>query len=110
MITALQLASPQPRGYPAVLADLGAEELAALHKRTCRIPSVLATYTYHTIQYFVTSIDAGMPMHVASTCFVTIPGRRSHVRTQSDVLLLRSIIQSADDTSMCLSPSCVCLS
>ena len=42
------------------------EELAALHSKRW-IPSVPATYAYHTIQYFVTSIDAGMPMHVAFT-------------------------------------------
>ena len=51
---------------PSAQLSSPVEELAALHNSTCWIPSVLATYAYNTIQYFVTSI-AGMPMHVAST-------------------------------------------
>ena len=85
------------------------EELAALHSRTCWIPSVPTTYAYHTIQYFMTSIDAGMPMHVAFISpIVTNSARRSHDIIQSDVLLCRTIIQSSsDNTSMrvCLSLS-----
>ena len=47
-----------------------------------------------------------MPMHVASTLpIVTNSARRSHDIIQSDVLLCRTIIQSSDNTSMCVSLS-----
>ena len=63
----------------------------------------------------MTSIDAGMPMHVAFISpIVTNSARRSHDIIQSDVLLCRTTIQSSsDNTSMrvCLSLSfreCLC--
>ena len=63
----------------------------------------------------MTSIDAGMPMHVAFISpIVTNSARRSHDMIQSDVLLCRTNIQSSsDNTSMrvCLSLSfreCLC--
>ena len=84
------------------------EELAALHKRKCWTVSVLATCAYHTVQYVVTSNDAGMPMHAASTCLSPLIQLNAVATEHSQACCPLELLFNHETTQACVSVLRVC--